>query len=502
MDYFIRPDGDDSANGTSPLTSWKTLERANRASYRPGDRLRLRGGATYRGGLKFTPENVTTDGDGRQFITIESYDGEAIIQATESDGILVRDLGGFVIRHLTLTGSGRDKSKYCGVQFLNNLRGATKLSFVRIEYVKASRFGGAGIQFGASPNDNSKSGYRDVRVTKCIVQENIYHGIHFWGAWDQSATTYAHSDIMISQCLARDNPGDPEYRESHSGNGIIVSDTDGGRIEYCTAYGNGASCNNPGGGPVGIWAHASNRILIQYCASFNNRTGNSTDGGGFDFDGGVSNSILQYNYSGGNDGSGYLLYAYSGSPYTFRGNIVRYNISDRDGAKNHFGMIHLDTAGPQVHDIDIYHNTIIAAPKRLGDTRGILVRNATDVRIRNNVIVTEGDIPLIDLGENCVAVRAVGNAYWSGSTPFLIRDNGKDYRSLDQWRRATGQEHNGGQATGLSNDPRLKGYQLPSGFLDTLRNSPNPVEQVLRKARLFRPRPDSPLVRAAQDWEP
>jgi len=51
-DYFVAPDGDDGAAGTSPQAAWATLARAQRVRLRPGDRLLFRRGGVWQGGLR------------------------------------------------------------------------------------------------------------------------------------------------------------------------------------------------------------------------------------------------------------------------------------------------------------------------------------------------------------------------------------------------------------------------------------------------------------------
>jgi len=127
----------------------------------------------------------------------------------------------------------------------------------------------------------------------------------------------------------------------HTGNGIVLSSVDSGMIEYCTAFNNGEFCENPtSGGPIGIWVWDSRGVTIQFCESYDNKTGNFADGGGFDLDGGCVNCIMQYNYSHGNHGAGYGIYQYSNAR-EFKNNIVRYNISKNDGLNNKYGGIYL-----------------------------------------------------------------------------------------------------------------------------------------------------------------
>src|SRR5438105_14983365 len=114
--------------------------------------------------------------------------------------------------------------------------------------------------------------------------------------FDKNSALYAKSDNSAGYCQAYNTGGVPNTG-GHSGSGIILSDVSGGTIERCVAYNNGALCNSPGGGPVGIWTWDSSNITIQYNESYSNRTGaTSLDGGGFDFDAGVSNSLTPFNH--------------------------------------------------------------------------------------------------------------------------------------------------------------------------------------------------------------
>ena len=65
-------------------------------------------------------------------------------------------------------------------------------------------------------------------------------------------------------------------------------------IEYCTATNNGWDMPRTGNGPVGIWAYESDSVLIQRCIAYRNKTQKgAADGGGYNFDGGMTNSIIR-----------------------------------------------------------------------------------------------------------------------------------------------------------------------------------------------------------------
>ena len=146
------------------------------------------------------------------------------------------------------------------------------------------------------------------------MHDNLRGGMEVAGRLPWDATAYAHADVRVTHCQAFDNTGDPAYFKNHSGSGIVLYQVDGGLMEDCAAWNNGALCRASGGG-VGLWTCASRRVVIQHCESFANRTSGG-DGGGFDLDGGSVDCVLQYNYSHDNDGPGLMVYTYPYASHT------------------------------------------------------------------------------------------------------------------------------------------------------------------------------------------
>jgi hypothetical protein len=365
--------------------------------------------------------------------------------------VLIKNLGGIEVSDLIVIGSGRGANQGSGIDVRNELPDAQKLEHIRIDNIDASGFGLHGIVVHGIPADNSKSGFRDVRITNCVAHDNVHTGIYVCGHYRAIGPGYANEDVYVGHCTAYGNSGTPGYH-NHSGNGIFIAQVDRGLIERCVAYENGFLCDFAGGGPIGIWTASANAVTIQHCESHHNRTGaGSVDGGGFDFDGGVTNSIMQYNYSHDNDGAGYLVYEY-GAPYPFHGNIVRYNISQDDGRKNGYGGI---WCGGPIRDCEIYHNTIFLSPPESGRPSGLRARGE-NVRFCNNLIIATGGLSLVD-GQSGPGLALHGNTYWTPDGQFRIVWNGKVYTDLEGWRQATGQELVEGGATGLTVDPKLVG---------------------------------------------
>jgi hypothetical protein len=225
---------------------------------------------------------------------------------------------------------------------------------------------------------------------------NVRAGIVIWGQ-----SRGAHRNVSIVEAEAYRNLGDPSMT-TNSGSGIVLGQVDGAVVERSTAYENGPLCMAHQCG-AGIWTYDSNAVTFRNNVSHHNRTGSNVDGDGFDFDGGVTNSVMEGNLSHDNDGAGYLLCQYPGvGPHT--GNVLRGNESRRDGAKTGFGAIHFYG---DVGSAEIVGNIIADAPL------------------------------MIDGYGGRPAVRLDGNVYLGA---FRVRWNGAVHGSLEAFRAATGNE--------------------------------------------------------------
>ncbi len=408
MDYYISPFGDDSNTGISQKQPWRSIGRVNAIQLLPGDSVRFRANQTFKGNL--TLSGVGTDVAG-ELITFGSYgDGRATIDAGTGTGFFAKNRGGVLIRDLNFVGSGIGQNTGFGIWFVNTLPEHKKLRYIRIEKVDVSGFKNAGIGIAAQPTDESWSGFDDVKITHANVHDNGDAGISCIGTWNPEEAGYSHTDVYVGKCRVYRNLGIPG-KESHSGNGIVLAQVDGATIEHCEAYQNGELNDCEVGGPVGIWTWDSNRVLIQFNESHHNWTGSSKDGGGFDLDGGVRNSIMQYNYSHDNDGAGYLLAQFEGAK-AFHNNVIRYNVSENDARKNSYGGIHLWSTGANggIRNTTIYRNTISTSKSTTGNPAAIdcMSEGIHNIRFYNNTFKTDDEAALIR-GEDNPKVIFEGN---------------------------------------------------------------------------------------------
>ena len=351
-------------------------------------------------------------------VVVTSYgEGRAVIDGANGSGLRANGCDHLVVRDLSFVGSGRKGGNtQDGVCILDS-------QGVEIDRVEVSGFRSSGLRL---------DGVSGARITNVSAHDNGFAGLSV-GYGKRS------KDVYLGRCVARNNPGDPSILNNHSGNGIVVGNAEKVTIEYCEAANNGWDMPRKGNGPVGIWAWNSDRVVIQFCISHDNKSPGD-DGGGFDLDGGVTNSVLQYNLSYHNDGPGYFLCQYPGAP-DFKDNIVRYNISQDDGVKNNRRSgIDVYSASPNASSCQVYNNTVY---NRHGPAVGFGGLPMPDVVFRNNIFVCSGDA----ISGEARRGRFEGNVYWSADGRGLSFDG---HRTLREWAEATGQEKIGDEIVGRS----------------------------------------------------
>jgi hypothetical protein len=449
-DYYVNLAGDDSGPGTR-AQPWRSVARVNAARLQPGDRVCFQGGQRFAGTLELDRDD---SGVPDQKVVVTSWgEGQATIDGANGSGLRANGCSHLIVRNLCLIGSGRKSGNTQDGLWILDSRG------LEIDRLEVSGFRGSGLQ---------AEGVREGRIARMYAHDNGSAGLSI--GYERRS-----SDLHISHCIARNNPGDPANLTNHSGNGIVVANAQNAIVEYCEAADNGWDMPRKGNGPVGIWAWNSDRVIIQFCISHGNKSPGD-DGGGFDLDGGMTNSILQYNLSYNNDGPGYFLCQFPGAG-VFRDNIIRYNISQNDGVKNNRRSgIDIYSASPNASACQVYNNTVYS---RHGAAVGFGGLPMPDVVFRNNIFVSCGDV----ISGDGQRGRFEGNLYWSADGRPLLFDG---HPSLGAWAAATGQERIGGEIVGRIADPML------AGLGTTMVTDP----AALADLRGYKLAPDSPCLAA------
>ena len=455
--YFVSKNGNDSNAGTSIQLAWAGLSRINVFGFLPGDSILLCGTDTFKGSIYF-PSTIT--GTFQKPIYLGSYgSGKAQILSGNNSGFYAYNNHCITIENIVFRGSGIALNNGIGVCFYMDLLQNARLYNIVLNRVEVYGYKTAGISIGCYTSDQSRSGYSNVKIENCIAAENGHSGISVWGLFKTSDTMYSHSNVKIRNSIAHHNYGISGHT-NHSGNGIIVGQTDTCLMEYCEAYENGINNTFASAGPAGIWAWDSKFVTIQYCYAHHNRT-QTKDGDGFDLDGGVRNSIMQYNYACNNDGPGFLVAQFTGAR-PMKNIVVRYNISEKDG-KGLGALIWSGDPGGIVtaEKIDVYNNTIYSDTISDPNTNAVMaVYNnfgaMKNVRICNNIFISKNQVRLTDF-DKTINLKCYNNAYFDCGDGFRFKDQGQVYTNLGAWRNASKQEIYNGKNVGYRIDPGLIG---------------------------------------------
>lgn len=397
-DYYISKAGSDANDGLTLDSAWATLAPVNRINLEAGDRIFLQGGETFQGPLLFDSEDRGTVMDP---IAVTTYgSGRATVLAGTGVGIAALNTAGISISDIEVIGSGRTNNETDGVSFYLDMDSDHQLQGVTLARMAVHGFGRNGVAIGSW---NSPIGFRDVKIQEVEAYDNGLSGIVTYAQFPRS-----HMSVYIGFSKAYRNFGSPDVIPS--GNGIVLGNVDGGIVEGSQAFDNGWE----GDGGAGIWTYESRNVLIQFNESYRNRTMGRTDGGGFDLDGGVTHSLMQYNFSHENDGAGFLLCQYAGAS-SWSKNIVRHNLSIDDGRNNFYAGILVWNDGTGLDEAIIHDNQIVmsAVEHERPITLQIRSKGTRHFSISNNVFVSIGFAPIVLITPGQMNFELIDNICWS-----------------------------------------------------------------------------------------
>lgn len=337
--YYINSDATETGYGTRDKP-WKKYSQLDKSQLRAGDTIYMEG---------IFNESICIDslvaGTKEKPVIIKAYgDKKVMINSGNEKGMFILNSRNLKLEGIHLTGSGRkDGNTQDGLSLKN-------CNSIMISDIITEGYQKSGLHINTS---------KDIIADGVYAHNNGFCGIYVSGESGRKDTS---RDIIIRNSKAENNPGDPTNLTNHSGNGILAGNCTNVTIEYCVATNNGWDMPRVGNGPVGIWAYEVDSVLIQHCIAYRNKTQKgAADGGGFDLDGGVTNTIIQYCLSYENEGAGYGLFQFAGATDWYN-NTVRYCISENDGAgSTAHGSVFIWNAmddAAQLKDCYFYNNTI------------------------------------------------------------------------------------------------------------------------------------------------
>ncbi|NLR93864.1 carbohydrate binding domain-containing protein [Flammeovirga agarivorans] len=355
--YVDASNGNDTADGITKETAWKSLDKVNSRSFVPGDKILFKAGEIWEGQLEIT----TTRGTEDHPILFSRY-GEGDKPKINGWGnkdytVLLENAAYTEVSHFEITNMGNSPgNQRYGVVILANNQGeiyGTKVRHLAIhdvngQYRKALGHGGGILYYMIGENRS--------RLVNAVIERNHIYDVVRNGIYGKTGygRDYYTKNLLVKNNLIERIPGD----------GIVAFGCEDAVIEHnnCRAFTDSLQYHNDGNNAAaGIWAFSSNNTIIQY----NEVSGHKAhhDAQGYDSDFYCDGTVIQYNYSHDNAG-GFILICSDGTKTNGgtanTNSIVRYNISVNDGfrtwgsKKNYGPAIHV--AGP-VEDVQIYNNT-------------------------------------------------------------------------------------------------------------------------------------------------
>lgn len=338
--YFVdATGGNDNAAGTSAGAAWRSLARLQQQKLNPGDSIRFSRGSSFTG-----PFYIRNAGAPDRYIVVSDYGDPALPAPSFTNPVFAQGNFGNCIR---IQGS---------YVIVENLYFHHTSAYVRGPYTPAGGWDVTVWEMGAV--------YIDKEAQHCIVQNNEIEdcvvGIKSYGPYAQIRNNYIHDCNRVLK-------------------------------EW-------------GWGPLGIWLGADNQEA-SYNRIFNytatdprinwgpDGVGGGVDGGAFEIDDArypKYNISIHHNYTRDCQGFLEVTWADIGQNPPYKGFRIHHNVSD-----DYQQFIALWRGAECLID----NNTIIRRKKNVNDW-GVfnITQDNSRNTIRNNIIVTEKDIPIFNTG--------------------------------------------------------------------------------------------------------
>lgn len=491
--YYLSVNGNDNNSGLSQGQAWKTINRLNNHNLQPGDVITF-GPGQFQGTIRQLANECGTNANPITFKGASNH--STMITPNGSHG-LISHCGNLKVEGFSMMGQGFTSYHWISGIFVHNNMETHQISNIHIKDNIVSNFPNAGIFL----RGKGSFGVSNVFIENNIACYNKDIGIRVRADVQNDPNLqphqYPNQNIHITSNIACHNDGRPMPGVEHTGSGIIVAQTNNAFIMRNEAFENGKDDTPESGGPVGIWTWDSNAVFMFHNISHHNH-GGGVDGGGFDFDGAVRNSVMAYNISHNNDGPGYLHYQYGGAPRNQQNNIIAYNISYNDGGNQNTGALLVGSGDNSVSGpIYIFNNTFITKDKPNKNIANVKIheRGLGSVNLYNNIFIHKGNEPIVsifDYGTSTVRadINMLQNIYYNptGNYQYIFRNTTSN--SLGQFRNVAGVENFFGQNYGFQQNPGINQY---------LSNPSTPymftVDQLKDAARQFLIRPaNSPAL--------
>lgn len=354
--YVDATAGSDSADGRSPATAWRSLEKVSAATFAPGDTIRFRRGAVWnnsslapRGsGAPGRPVVITPYGTGAApRINTAGRSPYALRLHNqgwwEIDGLEITNLGtpGAVDRYgvwITATDAGTVRGirlRRLAIHDVNGDPGVKTCGGIFWEVIG-----------GSTP-----SSFDSLLVEECDIYDVSPVGIANTSPWATRTLTTNTNWTPSTNVIVRNNAVRRTVR-----NGIIIRVSRRPLIEHNVLQ----ECGRDSSGNA-LFVFNCDTSIIQYNEGFLTRfNAGDEDAGAFDADYRCKGTLIQYNYAHDNEYGGIVVVSDGSGATTFNhGTVVRYNVLKNN--QHHAIRTSGNVTNTTFHNNTIYSGTSIPA---------------------------------------------------------------------------------------------------------------------------------------------
>ena len=398
--YVDAENGDDSNDGTSPETAWKTLAKASSIrQLKEGGSILLKAGSVWNGeqltvrnaqGTEANPVVIGSYGDGAKPVIngnganwdADTKEELAAVHIYNSENIVIENLE-ITNWDSSVSGDYTQSSKLLsGLVVENKDAGALSNVVIRnnkIHDVNGRMAGGAEkaagglivVVTGGGSNHTGtvESWYDGLTIDGNEVYNVCHEAIYMESVWasrtlvggTSSDTGYQNAGNS-SWVGSNDVTIENNYVHDVAGDGIVPINTTDALVQYNLIDNSADSSWDYSANPnhAALWTWDTDNVTFRYNEAFNTSkdskgTAVGNDSMAFDFDYGVQNCTYEYNYSHDNLGGFLMLCPGPGATVN---NIARYNLSVNDGLYEGAPMIRMGTGKYGSIGVQIYNNTM------------------------------------------------------------------------------------------------------------------------------------------------
>ncbi|WP_030355631.1 right-handed parallel beta-helix repeat-containing protein [Streptomyces scopuliridis] len=362
--YYVSPFGNDSNSGLSPDQAWKSIGKVNGFTFPQGSAVSFQGQEWFSGCLLFDADNVPASSASTPFKVTSYGTGQATIQSNctgnSSAAVTADNVSGFQLNNMKLVNGGTTAA---GVLLQNQKSStATKglvvadsdISGFATPSGSSSTFGGQIMVLGYAVNGNTGPlddvQIRNNKLHGSSVTSTAGPGIYGWGSGINITNVRVEGNTVYNLGMAAQSTG--AALTANGWNGAVIQ-----RNVVHDIGANVTSC----GGASGIMTYTSNDVTIRRNEVYNVQPVPDYTAGcdwdGIDLDGGTTNSVVEYNYTHHNAGSGLLAYTSTVGSRVWGPNTFRYNISENDDWANAQGGLFNVVPNAPKNALSVYGNT-------------------------------------------------------------------------------------------------------------------------------------------------